>query len=144
MVKALVWRVRWSVPVLRRRRKPLGLRKRTMIFWLVFAFILILYVLFALIWRLVYLAFRTNKHDENVHRPIYQPHVPDVYKTTEWKKLASYVIWRDCGICQYCGATAVTAHHKTYDRGILCPAEDLEAICWECNTKEFKERHRWN
>ena len=86
---------------------------------------------------------RPIKKQLDEKRPVYDP---AWYKSRDWKALRYYVLARNNFRCAECGGKAETAHHRTYDRGTLCPPEDLQAVCWPCHNKieERVKRARWN
>jgi hypothetical protein len=55
------------------------------------------------------------------------------YETKEWASLPLAVLEEVDGVCQHCKKRqAVTAHHLTYDYGIICPKKYLLAVCELC------------
>lgn len=56
------------------------------------------------------------------------------YETEEWFQLRDAVIREAKLICRHCQKRrAITAHHKTYDYGIICPKKYLLAVCALCH-----------
>jgi len=54
----------------------------------------------------------------------------------EWHRLRAQVIERADGTCEAClSAPAVTAHHLTYDLGVMPPAWLLRAVCRSCHDR---------
>ena len=55
------------------------------------------------------------------------------YETEKWIRLEYRVLREADGVCSRCRKRrAITAHHTTYEHGILCPPEFLMAVCPLC------------
>ena len=62
------------------------------------------------------------------------------YETREWAYLRLSVLEEVNGVCQHCKKRkAVTAHHLTYEEGVICPKEELLAVCRLCHGW----KHKW-
>ena len=62
------------------------------------------------------------------------------YETEKWIRLEYRVLLEADGVCSRCRKRrAITAHHTTYEHGILCPPEFLMASA-RCVTVTFTAR----
>lgn len=59
--------------------------------------------------------------------------IPERYLTVDWVELRDRVLLEANFTCQDCGNPAQTAHHWTYDHGLICHPRYLTALCWECH-----------
>jgi hypothetical protein len=56
------------------------------------------------------------------------------YETEKWIRLEYRVLREADGVCSRCRKRrAITAHHTTYEHGILCPPEFLMAVWPLCH-----------
>lgn len=62
-------------------------------------------------------------------------------ETREWAARRAGCLARANYECQRCGAEAVQAHHRTYDRAFNEDPDDLEALCIPCHEEHHDRKH---
>jgi 5-methylcytosine-specific restriction endonuclease McrA len=77
--------------------------------------------------------------------PKLRSQIPVYYSTPHWRRLRTFVLQRDEGVCFYCGGMAITADHVTpRGWGGADHPNNLVACCATCNEvaggKNFKKR----
>jgi len=68
-----------------------------------------------------------------------------IYQSPQWKRVRTYIIQRDDGLCVRCGEPGNTVHHKTHltPQNINAPTvvygeDNLETLCEKCHGTEHQ------